>query len=168
MVAAGCLVIALCLWWIYFDLADTSVVGRGVLGLIFVYAHFPLLAGVTAFGEGTRLAITEAAGPGLDAGTRWALAGGIGAFALSLAVLHMGAEWTSLGDGTFLGRLWLATFVLILAAAGGWPHPWRSSGWSRPPSSRNCSSRRSASGREPQRFWSCRPHARTRALTSAQ
>jgi hypothetical protein len=31
MVAAGCLVIALCLWWIYFDLADTSVVGRGVL-----------------------------------------------------------------------------------------------------------------------------------------
>jgi hypothetical protein len=78
---------------------------------------------VTAFGEGTRLAITEAAGPGLDAGTRWALAGGIGAFALSLAVLHMGAEWTSLGDGTFLGRLWLATFVLILAAAGGWLAP---------------------------------------------
>ena len=38
-------VIALCLWWIYFDLADTSVVGRGVLGLVYVYSHFPLLAG---------------------------------------------------------------------------------------------------------------------------
>jgi low temperature requirement protein LtrA len=123
MVAAPCLVIALCLWWIYFDLADTSVVGRGVLGLIFVYAHFPLLAGVTAFGEGTRLAITQATGPGLGAGTRWALAGGIGAFALSLAVLHVGAEWTSLRDGTLLGRLWLTTFVLILAAAGGWLAP---------------------------------------------
>jgi low temperature requirement protein LtrA len=122
-VAATCFVIALCLWWIYFDLADTSVVGRGVLGLIFVYAHFPLLAGVAAFGAGTRLAITQAAGPGLAAGTRWALAGGIGAFALSLAVLHLGAEWTTLRDRAFLGRLGLATVVLILAAAGGWIAP---------------------------------------------
>jgi low temperature requirement protein LtrA len=118
IVATACFVIALCLWWIYFDLADTSVVGRGVLGLIFVYGHFPLLAGVAAFGEGTRLAITEAAQPGLGAGTRWALAGGVGAFALSLAALHIGAERTSLRDGTFLGRLCLTTFALTLAAAG--------------------------------------------------
>jgi low temperature requirement protein LtrA len=34
-------IMTLCMWWIYFDLADTSVVGRGALGLIFVYAHFP-------------------------------------------------------------------------------------------------------------------------------
>jgi low temperature requirement protein LtrA len=123
IVAATCFVIALCLWWIYFDLADTSVVGRGVLGLIFVYAHFPLFAGVAAFGAGTRLAITEAGGPALGAGTRWALAGGIGAFGLSLAVVHLGAEWTSLRDRTFLGRVLLTTFVLILAATGGWIAP---------------------------------------------
>jgi low temperature requirement protein LtrA len=116
-------VIALCLWWIYFDLADTSVVGRGVLGLIFVYGHFPLLAGVAAFGEGTKLAITEAAQPGLGAGTRWALAGGIGAFALSLAALHIGAEWTSMRDRTFLGRIGLAALTLTLAAAGGQIRP---------------------------------------------
>jgi low temperature requirement protein LtrA len=118
LVATACFVIALCLWWIYFDLADTSVVGRGVLGLVFVYAHFPLLAGVAAFGDGTRLAITEAAQPSLGAGTRWALAGGIAAFALSLAVLHIGAEWTSPGDRTFLGRLFLTAVALTLAAAG--------------------------------------------------
>jgi low temperature requirement protein LtrA len=118
IVATTCFVIALSLWWIYFDLADTSVVGRGVVGLIFVYGHFPLLAGVAAFGEGTRLTITEAAQPALGAGTRWALAGGVGAFALSLAVLHIGAEWTSLRDRTFLGRLCLTTFALALAAAG--------------------------------------------------
>jgi len=47
--------VALILWWIYFDLADTSVVGRGALGLVFVYAHFSLLAGVAAFGEGTKI-----------------------------------------------------------------------------------------------------------------
>jgi low temperature requirement protein LtrA len=119
VIAGLCFVIALCLWWVYFDLADTSVVGRGALGLVFVYSHFPLLAGVAAFGVGTKLAIGEAVQPGLAAGTRWALAGGISAFALSLAALHIGAEWTSPRDRTFIGRLGLAAFTLALAAFGG-------------------------------------------------
>jgi len=119
IVAGISFVMALSLWWIYFDLADTSVVGRGALGLIYVYAHFTLLAGVAAFGEGTRLAIVDATNPSLAAGARWAMAGGIGAFALSLAVIHIGAEWTSLRDRTFLSRLFLTTFAFALAAAGG-------------------------------------------------
>jgi low temperature requirement protein LtrA len=119
IVAAVCFLIALCLWWIYFDLTDTSVVGRGVLGLVFVYSHFPLLAGVGAIGVGTKLAVTHAVGHGLGAGARWALAGGVGAFALSLAAIHLGAEWTSLRDRTFLGRIGLAAIALALAAAGG-------------------------------------------------
>jgi low temperature requirement protein LtrA len=119
VVAGTCFVIALCLWWIYFDLADTSVLGRGVLGLVYVYGHIPLLAGVAAFGAGTKLAITHAAHPGLGAGVRWALAGGIAAFALSLALIHLGAEWTSLRDRTFLGRVALAALLITLAAAGG-------------------------------------------------
>ena len=118
IVAGVGFVISLSLWWIYFDLADTSVVGRGVLGLVYVYAHFLLLAGVAAFGVGTKLAITKAAQPSLGAGTRWALAGGIAAFALSLAALHLGAEWTSMRDRTFLGRIGLAALTLTLAAAG--------------------------------------------------
>jgi low temperature requirement protein LtrA len=119
-IVAGCgFVTALCLWWIYFDLADTSVVARGALGLIFVYSHFPLLAGVAAFGDGIKLAITEAAQPTLVAGTRWALAGGIAAFALSLAALHIGAEWSSMRDRTFISRIILAGLALALAAAGG-------------------------------------------------
>lgn len=118
LVAALAFLVALCLWWIYFDLADTSVVGRGVLGLVFAYAHFTLLAGVTAFGEGAKLAITHAMDPGLSAGARWAMGGGIAAFALSLAAVHLGAEWTSLRDRTFLGRLALAAIALALAALG--------------------------------------------------
>ncbi|HTX12765.1 MAG TPA: low temperature requirement protein A [Solirubrobacteraceae bacterium] len=119
VIAGLCFVVTLAMWWIYFDLADTSVVGRGALGLVYVYAHFPLLAGVAAFGEGTRLAVTKAADASLSADTRWALAGGIGAFALSLAVIHLGAEWTSLRDRTFLGRIGLAAATLTLAALGG-------------------------------------------------
>jgi low temperature requirement protein LtrA len=118
-IAAACFVIALALWWIYFDLADTSVVGRGPLGLVYVYSHFPLLAGVAAFGAGTRLAVSGAARPALHAGARWALAGGVGAFALALALIHVGAEWTSLRDRTFVGRLVLAAIATALGAGGG-------------------------------------------------
>jgi hypothetical protein len=46
------------------------------------------------------------------------MAGGVAAFALSLAAIHLGAEWTSLRDRTFL-RIVLAAVGLILAAAGG-------------------------------------------------
>jgi low temperature requirement protein LtrA len=119
IVAGLSFVVVLCTWWIYFDLADTSVVGRGALGLVYVYCHFPLLAGVAAFGAGTKLAIEHGAQPALAAGTRWALAGGIGAFALSLAILHVGAEWTSPRDRTFIGRIALAALAIALAAAGG-------------------------------------------------
>ena len=119
LVAGGCLSIALCLWWVYFDVADTSVVGRGTLGLIFVYGHFPLLGGVAVFGEGTRLAVTEAGRPALGAAARWALAGGIGTFALALALLHVAAERTSMRDHPFLGRIRLAVLAVTLAAVGG-------------------------------------------------
>ena len=119
LMAGICMLVALCLWWIYFDLADTSVVGRGALGLIYVYAHFPLLAGVSAFGVGTKLAITEATHAELATATRWALAAGIGAFALALATIHLGAEWTTTRDRTFVSRNGLAVLALCLAFAGG-------------------------------------------------
>src|SRR5262245_9095908 len=67
IVAVACFVTAFSLWWIYFDLADTSVVGRGVLGLIFTWAHVPLFCGIAAFGAGTKLAILDATDPGLEA-----------------------------------------------------------------------------------------------------
>jgi Bacterial low temperature requirement A protein (LtrA) len=45
VVAPACFVVALCLWWIYFDLADTSVLGRGVLGIVYLYGHSRCLRG---------------------------------------------------------------------------------------------------------------------------
>jgi low temperature requirement protein LtrA len=116
--AGASFVTALCLWWIYFDLADTSVVGRGALGLVFVYGHFPLYPGIAAFAAGTTLAITNVDQPNLGAGARWGLAAGLAAFALALAVLHLGAEWTSTRDRSFLGRLVLVGYLVALAAIG--------------------------------------------------
>jgi low temperature requirement protein LtrA len=118
-VAIAGFVIALCAWWIYFDLADTSVVGRGPLGLVYVYAHVPLLAGVGALAAGAKLAITHADDAGLLAGARWAMGGGLACYLLALAVLHVAAEWTSLRDRTFIGRLGASAVMLALAALGG-------------------------------------------------
>jgi low temperature requirement protein LtrA len=119
VVAIAGFTIGLCVWWIYFDLADTSVVGRGVLGLVFVYVHFPLLAGIAALGAGTKLAITHADAPALGAGARWAISGGLACYMLALALVHIAAEWTSLRDRAFLGRLASAALAIALAAAGG-------------------------------------------------
>jgi low temperature requirement protein LtrA len=118
VLAGASFVTALCLWWIYFDLADTSVVGRGTLGLVFVYGHLPLYPGIGAFAAGTTLAITQVDQSNLEAGARWALAAGLAAFALALAVLHLGAEWTSTRDRSFLGRLVLVGYLVALAAFG--------------------------------------------------
>lgn len=119
VLAGACFLTALCLWWIYFDLADTSVVGRGTLGLVFVYGHFPLYPGIAAFAAGTTLAITDVDHAGLGPGARWALAGGLAAFALALAVVHIGAEWTTMRDRSFVSRLVLVGLLVVLAAFGG-------------------------------------------------
>jgi len=118
LTAAGSFVIAACLWWIYFDYADTSVIGRGLMGLVYVYGHFVLLAGVVAMGVGIRLAIQEAARGGLPAGTRWALCGGVALYLLALSVFHSAAEWTTSRDRVLLGRLAITALVLVLALAG--------------------------------------------------
>ena len=117
-IAVAGFVIALCLWWIYFDLADTSVVGRGVLGLVYVYAHIPLLGGVAALAAGTKIAITHADASTLEAGARWAMCGGLACYLLSLAVLHLSAEWTKPRERAFLGRLTVSGALIVLAAAG--------------------------------------------------
>jgi low temperature requirement protein LtrA len=117
-VAAFTFAIALCVWWIYFDFADTSVIGRGRMGLVFVYGHFVVWGGVALIGAGTELAITHATEPELSSSARWALAIGLAGYLLSLAVLHLAAEWTSPRDRAFLGRLVVAALALGVAALG--------------------------------------------------
>ena len=111
--------LAVWLWWIYFDFADTSVIGRGRWGLVYIYGHFPLLAGVAVMGVGTELAIGGATHVALGPGTRWALCGGVAVYLLALSAFHATAEWTTLRDRVLIGRCATATGAIALAAAGG-------------------------------------------------
>jgi low temperature requirement protein LtrA len=119
LVAALGFAAAVCMWWIYFDLADTSAIGRGRWGLVFVYGHFFLLGGTALLGVGVELAITHATESALDPEARWAIAIGLAAYLLSLAVFHLAAEWTTLRDRALAGRVLLAALVILVAALGG-------------------------------------------------
>jgi low temperature requirement protein LtrA len=97
------------------------VLGRGLLGLVFVYGHFSLLAGTAAFGAGMKLAIKHGSKGSLPAGDRWIIAGGIVAYLLSLSAFHLAAEWTSLRDRALVGRILVAALLLLLAAVATSP-----------------------------------------------
>jgi low temperature requirement protein LtrA len=116
--AAATLAIAVSIWWIYFDLADTSVIHRGLRGFIYVYGHLLLYAGVAAFGVGAKLAIQGSGADGLAAGVRWALCGGIAAYLIALALFHAAVR-TRLRDSIVLWRLGAAVALCLLAGLGG-------------------------------------------------
>ena len=55
---------------------------------VFVYSHIPLLAALTAVSAGISLAIEQSSGSQLDAGARWALAGGAALYLTFVTVAH--------------------------------------------------------------------------------
>jgi len=86
--------------------------------LVFTHAHIPLLAALTATSAGIALAIEDASSDHLDAGTRWALAGGV---ALFLACVTAAQKATVQGvlPGTGRARLLAVVTLLALASTGG-------------------------------------------------
>jgi low temperature requirement protein LtrA len=109
---------AAAIWWVYFGGGGEVTLPRSPAAiLVYTHVHIPLLAALTAFSAGVALAIAEAPAAALDAGTRWALAGGA---ALYLACVTTAQRATVQGllRGTERARA-LAVAVLVLLAAGG-------------------------------------------------
>ena len=70
-------VAAAAIWWVYFGGGGEVTMSRSPTAIIvFTHAHIPLLAALTSVSAGIALAIEQASAAHLDAGTRWALAGG--------------------------------------------------------------------------------------------
>jgi low temperature requirement protein LtrA len=79
--------VAASIWWMYFGHGVEFSLERSANAiLVFAYVHIPLLAALTAVGAGITLAIEQSSESGLDAGTRWALAGGAAAYLVCLTV----------------------------------------------------------------------------------
>jgi low temperature requirement protein LtrA len=86
--AVGGFLAVACLWWIYFEYIDVTVIRSVADGLVFTYAHLPLLAGLVSVAVGTEFAVVGAAGGALARSTTLAFGGGTALYLLALTVVH--------------------------------------------------------------------------------
>jgi low temperature requirement protein LtrA len=81
------MVIAIGLWWIYFDfISDRPPLARVATSLRWVYLHLPVAMGITAVGASV-LNVVENAGESLSSDVRWLLVGAIAAVLVSIGLI---------------------------------------------------------------------------------
>jgi low temperature requirement protein LtrA len=116
LAAAAGFLAAAAVWWIYFDFLDESVVRRGrISGLVFTYAHFPVLIGIATMGVGVKLEILAAAGDHRYEDTGWILCAGVAICMVGLAAIHL-ATPPMLFDADVAMRFGTAALALVLLA----------------------------------------------------
>lgn len=105
------------LWWAYFDFSNASPLGRGRLApQTYTYGHLLIVAGITAAGVGTLLAI-RAHGATLAPGARWALCGGTAAFLTAISAIQL-VNARAPRDSRIWIRLTAALLLAVMAGAG--------------------------------------------------
>src|SRR5918999_1489719 len=129
-------IIAVSLWWTYFDLAGAAatqtLADRGghrstLLHDIYAYGHWPIALGLAAAGVGIEDAILQGGQPTLASGIRWVLCGGVALYLLALTAIQGGIAgslraslpWPGIGVPLILavGLASGARPVAVLAAA---------------------------------------------------
>jgi low temperature requirement protein LtrA len=92
-------VVAVSLWWAYFDLAGAAathtLAERGghrstLLHDIYAYGHWPIALGLAAAGVGIEDAILQGGQPTLAPGIRWVLCGGVALYLLAVSAIQGG------------------------------------------------------------------------------
>jgi low temperature requirement protein LtrA len=115
--AVGGFLAVVCLWWLYFDRLDDGAVRSVLRGLIWNYAHLPLLAGLVSVAVGTEYAVREAAEGQLERSTTVALGGGAALYLLATVLIGLAVRSVT---GRVLG-VWLAAAVVALVIGLVWP-----------------------------------------------
>jgi low temperature requirement protein LtrA len=129
-------VVAVSLWWTYFDLAGAAatqtLADRGghrstLLHDIYAYGHWPIALGLAAAGVGIEDAILQGGQPTLGSGIRWILCGGVALYLLALTVIQGGIAgslraslpWPGIGVPLILAVGLASGFrpIAVLAAA---------------------------------------------------
>jgi low temperature requirement protein LtrA len=124
--AAAGFTLAACMWWLYFDHLDESVIEEALTGgrveivrsHVWGYAHLFVFAAITAASVGIELAITHVGDTSLDTGARVALCGGLAVYLLAVTAVQW-ATPHSLPDQMIIARLIATAVILGLAIIGG-------------------------------------------------
>lgn len=110
-------VIASCLWWIYFDFLDETLVQRSILaGLTFTYSNFLVIAGLALLGTGVKLAILSTGPVARYDHTGWVIGAGAAICMIGLAIVHLATPPTLFDEDVWL-RLATAMVAVGLAFA---------------------------------------------------
>jgi low temperature requirement protein LtrA len=115
--AVGGFVAVACLWWLYFDRLEDAAIRSVLQGLVWNYAHLPLLAGLVSVAVGTESAVIEASTGQLERATALSLGAGTALYLLATVVIGLAVRRTA-------DRVrWLALGAAALALAIGlvWP-----------------------------------------------
>jgi low temperature requirement protein LtrA len=114
--AAGGFLAAAAVWWLYFDYLDESVITRSrTAGLIYVYAHFPVIIGIATMGVAVQLQIRAVAGEMRYDDTAWILCAGTAFCMVGLAAIQLAVP-PMLIDADVVVRLSAAVLALVLLA----------------------------------------------------
>lgn len=130
--AACALMIAFCLAWLYFENLDGSAIYAARAGgqianyQVWLYAHFPLVATLTAMAPGVQYVVTNKPGTALPDSARWLLCGALAACLATIGAIH----WTSaapteraLDRARTRLRIVASLLILLLAPVGMYLSP---------------------------------------------
>ncbi|MBE9042292.1 low temperature requirement protein A [Oscillatoriales cyanobacterium LEGE 11467] len=132
----GGFVVAVSLWWMYFERADESVINQALRGgkmdllrsYIYGYSHIFAFMGIVATGVGIQFAIEAAAGHSFGTEARTVLCGGAAIFLMGVTTL----QWASpnpLPGKVIAARLTTAALTVLLIPVGVWLSPLAIVGW---------------------------------------
>ena len=111
--------VAAAIWWTYFGGGGEVTMRRSPEAIaVFVYSHIPLLAALTAVSAGISLAIEQSSGSQLDAGARWALAGGAALYLTFVTVAHASST-QGVPVSELRARIGAGLALVALALLGG-------------------------------------------------
>ncbi len=117
--AVGGFLCAAAFWWIYFEFVNPEFAfatlrrgGRIMRGLVFVYANYPVIAGLAALGIGVKLAILAAGGQSAYDDSGWVLCAGLALSMIGLAAVEivLPPYWRAID-------FWLRVATAVLALA---------------------------------------------------
>jgi low temperature requirement protein LtrA len=127
LVGGFSLAIIFCLWWGYFEDLDGSEIraaaeaGRTGVYQGWLYAHLPLVIGLTAVGISIERVLLASPGSSIPTTSRWLLCGALATclFALGAIRYTAGARVDRSFTVSWTGRIGAGGVALLLGAVGG-------------------------------------------------